>query len=79
MLPTLVKRRWQLMMTDLPALSPGATLVAGTAIASSLNAMVTDNRVFRQADELRREQEKRAHPKSASDASACSSFCACAR
>jgi hypothetical protein len=62
MLPTLVKRRWQLMMTDLPALSPGATLVAGTAIASSLNAMVTDNRVFRQADELRREQEKTRTP-----------------
>jgi hypothetical protein len=50
MLPILVKRCWQLMLSDLPALSPGATLVAGAAIATSLNAMVSDNRVFRQAE-----------------------------
>jgi hypothetical protein len=62
MLPTLVKRRWQLVLSDLPALSPGATLVAGTAIATSLNALVTDNREFRLADELRREQEKTRTP-----------------
>jgi hypothetical protein len=61
MLPALIKQRWKLVLTDLPALS-GATLAAGTAIASSLNAMVTDNREFREADECRREQEKARTP-----------------
>jgi hypothetical protein len=62
MLPALIKQRWKLVLTDLPALSGGATLAAGTAIASSLNAMVTDNREFREAEELRREQEKARTP-----------------
>jgi hypothetical protein len=62
MLPALIKQRWKLVLTDLPALSGGATLAAGTAIASSLNTLVTDNRVFREADELRREQEKTRTP-----------------
>jgi hypothetical protein len=62
MLPTLVERRWNLVITDLPALNPGATLAAGNAIATSLNALVSDNRVFRQADEIRREQEKSRTP-----------------
>jgi hypothetical protein len=62
MLPKLVQHRWNLVLTDLPALNPGATLVAGNAIATSLNALVSDNRVFRQADEVRREQEKSRTP-----------------
>jgi hypothetical protein len=78
MIPALIKRRWQLVVSDLPALNPGATLVAGTAIATSLNAMVTDNREFRQADELRRELEKTRTRRNVSDESVCSRFCACA-
>jgi hypothetical protein len=62
MLPALIKQRWKLVLTDLPALSGGATLAAGTAIASSLNALVTDNREFREADERRREQDKARTP-----------------
>jgi hypothetical protein len=62
MLPKLVERRWNLVLADLPALNPGATLVAGNAIATSLNALVSDNRVFRQADEIRRDQEKSRTP-----------------
>jgi hypothetical protein len=56
MLPALVQRRWQLVITDLPALSAGVTLAAGNAIASSLNALVSDNREFRIADDARREE-----------------------
>jgi hypothetical protein len=62
MLPTLVQRRWQLIITDLPALSSGATMAAGHVIASSLNALVADNREFRTADEARREQSSARTP-----------------
>jgi hypothetical protein len=55
MLPALVQRCWQLVITDMPALSSGATMAAGHVIASSLNALVADNREFRIADEARRE------------------------
>jgi hypothetical protein len=44
-------------------LSGGATLAAGNAmIASSLNALVTDNRQYRQANEIRRDLEKTRTP-----------------
>jgi hypothetical protein len=56
MLPALIQRRWQLIINDLPALSAGATFAAGQMIATSLNALVADNREFRNADEIRREQ-----------------------
>jgi hypothetical protein len=62
MLPALVQRRWQLVITDLPALNAGATLAAGNAIASSLNALVSDNREFRNADEARREENSARTP-----------------
>jgi hypothetical protein len=62
MLPALVQRRWQLIITDLPALSSGATMAAGHVIASSLNALVSDNREFRTADEARREQSSARTP-----------------
>jgi hypothetical protein len=62
MLPALVQRRWQLVLNDLPALSAGATLAAGHAIASSLNALVSDNREFRNADEARREESSARTP-----------------
>jgi hypothetical protein len=62
MLPDLVQRRWQLIITDLPALSSGATMAAGHVIASSLNALVADNREFRMADEARREQNSSRTP-----------------
>jgi hypothetical protein len=62
MLPALVQRRWQLVVTDLPALSSGATMAAGHVIASSLNALVSDNREFRNADEVRREQNSARTP-----------------
>jgi hypothetical protein len=62
MLPALVQRRWQLILTDLPALSAGATMAAGHVIASSLNALVADNREFRNADEVRREQNSARTP-----------------
>jgi hypothetical protein len=54
MLPALIQHRWELVLADLPALSEGATLAAGHVIASSLNAFVSDNREFRNADEARR-------------------------
>jgi hypothetical protein len=62
MLPALVQRRWQLVLADLLALSEGATLAAGHVIASSLNALVSDNREFRNADEARREQNSTRTP-----------------
>jgi hypothetical protein len=62
MLPALVQRRWQLVLNDLPALSSGATMAAGHVIASSLNALVADNREFRNADEIRREQNSARTP-----------------
>jgi hypothetical protein len=62
MLPALVQRRWQLVVTDLPAMSSGATMAAGHVIASSLNALVSDNREFRNADEVRREQNSARTP-----------------
>jgi hypothetical protein len=62
MLPALVQRRWQLVIADLPTLSAGATLAAGNAIASSLNALVADNREFRNADEARREENSARTP-----------------
>jgi hypothetical protein len=62
MLPELVQRRWQLVTNDLPALQPGASLAAGQVIASSLNALVADNREFRIADEARREQSNARTP-----------------
>jgi hypothetical protein len=63
MLPALVQRRWQLVLADLPALSEGATLLAaGHVIASSLNALVSDNREFRNADEARRTQNSTRTP-----------------
>jgi hypothetical protein len=62
MLPTLIQRRWQLVLNDLPALSSGATMAAGHVIASSLNALVADNREFRNADEVRREQSSARTP-----------------
>jgi hypothetical protein len=61
-LPSLVQRRWQLVINDLPALNAGATLAAGHVIASSLNALVSDNREFRNADEARREQNSARTP-----------------
>jgi hypothetical protein len=61
-LSALVQRRWQVVVTDLPALSAGATLAAGHVIASSLNALVSDNREFRNADEVRREQSSARTP-----------------
>jgi hypothetical protein len=42
MLPDLVQHHWQLVITDLPALSSGATMAAGHVITSSLNALVAD-------------------------------------
>jgi hypothetical protein len=62
LLPELIQRRWQLVLNDLPALSGGATLAAGHAIASSLNALVSDNRENRNADELRRAQDSARTP-----------------
>jgi hypothetical protein len=62
MLPALIQRRWQLIINDLPVLSAGATFAAGQMIATSLNALVADNREFRNADEIRREQNSARTP-----------------
>jgi hypothetical protein len=62
MLPALVQRCWQLVINDLPVLSSGATLAAGHVIATSLNALVSNNREFRNADEIRREQNSARTP-----------------
>jgi hypothetical protein len=62
MLPALIQRCWQLVINDLPALSSGATLAAGQMIATSLNALVADNHEFRNADEIRHEQNSARTP-----------------
>jgi hypothetical protein len=62
MLLALVQRHWQLVVDDLPALSSGATMAAGHVIASSLNALVADNRKFCNADEVRHEQNSTRTP-----------------
>jgi hypothetical protein len=62
MLPALIQRRWQLVINDLPSLSSGATFAAGQMIATSLNALVANNREFRNADEICREQNSTRTP-----------------
>lgn len=55
--PALIQRRWALVTRDLPLLSGAPAAAAGNAIAAGINALVTDNRQHRQADETRREEE----------------------
>jgi hypothetical protein len=71
MLPALIQRCWQLIINDLPALSVGATFAAGQMIATSLNALVANNREFRNADEIRREKTVLARRKSVSVGPGC--------
>jgi hypothetical protein len=79
MLPALIKQRWKLVLSDVPALSGGATLAAGTAIASSLMPWSPTIANFAKQMNFAVTKKRHALPKSASVRMVWQNSCACAK